>query len=175
MPSDRRNQSRIGWGARYHNVAPVNGSNAVNWESVCLGKSQRCLNITFREFDAIEGQVISNGFCFFVNDTTHRRYGNTKLIRNSAISNPLTEEIRGYCRSKFSYFMIRGRNWLKSFAKDDRESRKCAIYSASHLPSATYHFRTKASIIFSRLSRDFSCIWCIHRRFCVISLAAWYL
>ena len=33
-------------------------------------------------------------FVFFVNDTTHRRFGNTKLICNSVLINPLTKEIR---------------------------------------------------------------------------------
>ena len=78
--------------------------------------------VTLREFDTFGVQVITNGFCFFVNDKAHRRYGNTKLICNSAIINLLTEEIRGQCFSKDSYLMIRGRNWLQSLAEFGRES-----------------------------------------------------
>ena len=135
--------------------------------------------VTFREFGAFWGQVINIGFCFFANDTAHRRHGNPKRICNSAIINPLTEEIRGHCHSKVSYFIIRGRNWLDSFAKDGRESRKLAINSASHLPSATYHFPTNASIIFSRLLWDSRpsqggrislAFLCMHCRVCIISL-----
>ena len=69
--------------------------------------------------------------------------------------------------------MIRARHLLESFAKDGRESRKLAIDLASHLPSATRHFRTNAPIIFSGLLADFSRIFCMHRRLCVISLTGW--
>ena len=112
--------------------------------------------VTFREFDTFRVQVITKGFCVFVNDTADRRYGKTKLIRNSAIINPLTEEIRGRCYSKDSYLMIRGRNWLQSFAKFGRESLKFAINSGYNLLPATRHFRTSAPIIFSQLFSDSS-------------------
>lgn len=62
--------------------------------------------------------------------------------------------------------MIRGRNWLKRFAKEerDRESRKSAKNSSSHL--ATYYFRTSALIIFCQLFSDFSRSFCMHPCLC---------
>ena len=54
-----------------------------------------------------------------------------------------------------------GRNWLQSFAKFGRESRKFAINSGSNLPPATRLFLGLLSYL------------CIHRRVCVVSLTAW--
>ena len=128
-----------------------------DWEYVCPGKSPGRRDIR----QTLSGFRLSPMACVFVSDTAHRRYDNTKLIYNSAIINPLSDEIRGQCYLKDSYLMVRGGNWLQSFAKLGRESRKFAINSGSNLPPAT------------RLFLGLLCYLCLHRRVCVVSLTAW--
>ena len=58
-------------------MAPVNGSNGIG--NMFAQESRQGVEIvgdvTFREFDTVGVQVITNGRCVFVNDTAHRRYG----------------------------------------------------------------------------------------------------
>ena len=87
-------------GAQDPNVAPVNSSNAIgNLFALESRHGGQIFGVIFREFYVFRGQDINNRFCCLVNDMAHRRYGNTKLIRNSTIINPLTEEIQGHCNS----------------------------------------------------------------------------
>ena len=67
--------------------------------------------------------------------------------------------------------MIRGHYWLQSFTKFGRESRKL-INSGSNLPSASRHIAPMHRLFSSDISR-IALVLCMHRRVCVISLAAW--